>query len=61
MFPTETGNLIRCDCGHTVAQHSEAGCAAALGPCRCRKTPSAIVLDEIALLRPEWLGAKPAS
>jgi hypothetical protein len=29
-------------------------------PCRCPKTPSAIVLDEIALLRPEWLEAKPA-
>jgi hypothetical protein len=30
-------------------------------PCRCQKTPSAIVLDEIALLRPEWLAAKPAN
>jgi hypothetical protein len=56
MFPYETGNLIRCDCGHAVAQHSEAGCSVL--PCRCQKTPTAVVLDEIALLRPEWLDPK---
>jgi|GEM_PF-6168332 hypothetical protein len=61
MFPSESGNLIRCDCSHSVAQHTEAGCSADPLPCSCQKTPSAIVLDEIALLRPEWLETKPAS
>jgi hypothetical protein len=58
MFPYDSGNLIRCDCGHAVAQHTDAGCTAV--PCRCQKTPSTIVLDEIALLRPEWLATKPS-
>lgn len=58
MFAYDAGNLIRCECGHGVTQHSEAGCSAGPAPCRCPKTPSAIVLDEIALLRPEWLAAK---
>jgi hypothetical protein len=58
MFPSESGNLIRCDCGHSAAQHSDAGCTAGPLPCRCKKTPSAIVLDEIALLRPDWLTTK---
>jgi len=58
MFPYDSGNLIRCDCGHPVAQHSEAGCSAGPIPCRCQKTPTAVVLDEIALLRPEWLESK---
>lgn len=62
MFPYLTGTLIRCDCGHAVAQHSAAGCApAAPIVCRCQKTPAAIVLDEIALLRPEWLRLKPGT
>jgi hypothetical protein len=59
MFPYDSGNLIRCDCGHAVNVHSEAGCSAGPMPCRCPKTPAAIVLEEIALLRPEWLAAKP--
>jgi len=59
MFPYESGDLIRCECGHAMAQHSEVGCSAGPVPCRCPKTPSAIVLDEIALLRPEWLAARP--
>ena len=59
MFPYDAGNLIRCDCGHAVTQHSDAGCSGSSEACRCPKTPSAIVLDEIALLRPEWLTAKP--
>jgi hypothetical protein len=58
MFPYDAGNLIRCECRHSVAAHAETGCSL---PCRCPKTPSAIVLDEIALLRPEWLRAKPAA
>lgn len=61
MFPYDSGNLIRCDCGHPVAQHTDAGCSAGPIPCRCPKTPSAIVLDEIALLRPEWLANKPGT
>jgi hypothetical protein len=60
MFPYDSGNLIRCDCGHAVAEHSDAGCSAGSMSCRCPKTPSAIVLDEIAVLRPEWLEVKPA-
>ena len=59
MFTYDSGNLIRCECGHPVAQHTDAGCTAGPVPCRCLKTPSAIILDEIALLRPEWLGTKP--
>ena len=63
MFPYDSGNLIRCDCGHPVTQHSEAGCSCGAGStsCRCPQTPAAIVLDEIALLRPEWLTPKPTS
>jgi hypothetical protein len=61
MFPYDAGNLIRCECGHALAAHSEAGCAGDSRPCRCPSTPAAIVLDEIALLRPEWLTAKPAA
>jgi hypothetical protein len=60
MFPYDAGNLIRCECGHAVTQHAEAGCSAGPVRCRCPKTPSAIVLDEIALLRPEWLAITPA-
>jgi hypothetical protein len=56
MFGFDAGNLIRCDCGHAVSQHSDAGCSAPA--CPCRKTPSAVVLDEIALLRPQWLDPK---
>jgi hypothetical protein len=55
MFPFEPGNVIRCECGHAVAQHTDTGCSGGPAACRCQKTPSAIVLDEIALLRPEWL------
>ena len=57
MFPYDAGNLIRCDCGHAASQHSDAGCAAGPKPCRCAKSPTTIVLEEIALLRPEWLTA----
>jgi hypothetical protein len=52
MFPDDTGNLIRCDCGHAAAQHTTSGCGA--GECACMKTPAGIILDEIATLRPEW-------
>jgi hypothetical protein len=58
MFPHRAGTLIRCDCGHGAGEHSGSGCA--LRPCRCTKTPSMIVVDEIAVLRPDWLRAKPA-
>jgi hypothetical protein len=60
MFPYDTGNLIRCDCGHAAAQHSDAGCDAGL-PCRCSKTPSTVVIDEITALRPDWLSDKKSS
>jgi hypothetical protein len=54
MFSADHASLIRCDCGHAVAEHSAAGCAAGPKPCRCAKSSSAVVLDEIALLRPQW-------
>jgi hypothetical protein len=52
VFPDDSGNLIRCDCGHAVAQHSTAGCGS--GECSCVKTPAGVIVDEIAALRPEW-------
>jgi hypothetical protein len=55
MSPFSTGNLIRCDCGHAVNDHSDAGCGAVALPCACLKTPATIVIDEIAELRPEWI------
>jgi hypothetical protein len=59
MFPYETGNLIRCDCGHAASEHTAEGCAGGPGDCRCTKTATVIVLDEISALRPGWLaGAK---
>jgi hypothetical protein len=58
MFPYDSGNLIRCDCGHAAAQHSDAGCGAEPVLCRCLKSPSTIVIDEIAALRPDWLTVK---
>jgi hypothetical protein len=60
MIPFSSGDLIRCDCGHAVAQHSDSGCGAG-APCRCVKTPSGIMLEEIAALRPEWLAPKPSA
>jgi hypothetical protein len=56
MFPYDTGNLIRCECGHAAAQHTDSGCTVAA--CDCMKSPTAIVIDEIELLRPEWLAPK---
>lgn len=61
MFPYDAGNLIRCDCGHAASQHTDAGCGAGPKPCRCSKSPTAIVMDEIAQLRPEWLSARTAA
>jgi hypothetical protein len=58
MFPFNQGNLIRCDCGHTAAEHTDAGCTATVAACPCLKAPSTIVIDEIAALRPEWLRPK---
>ncbi len=55
MSPLATGNLIRCDCGHAAADHSDAGCGADAVSCACLKTPATIVIDEIAELRPEWI------
>lgn len=54
-MPHNFENLIRCDCGHALIEHSDVGCVTDQTACRCRQTPSAIVLDEIAVLRPEWL------
>jgi hypothetical protein len=56
MVPREPGDLIRCDCGHSARQHSAAGCSAGPAHCRCLKTASAVVAEELALLRPEWFG-----
>ena len=56
MFPHPAATLIRCDCGHAAGEHSDSGCG--LRKCRCAKTPSMIVVDEIAALRPEWLRKK---
>lgn len=58
MSPFSTGHLIRCDCGHAVADHSDAGCGAETPACACPKTPATIVIDEIAELRPEWIRSK---
>jgi hypothetical protein len=57
MVRRDPGELIRCDCGHSASQHSAAGCSAGPALCRCLKTPSAVVQDELAFLRPEWFGA----
>jgi hypothetical protein len=54
--PVDPGELIRCDCGHTAAQHSAAGCTAGPVRCRCPKTFSAVIQEELALLRPGWFG-----
>jgi hypothetical protein len=51
MSPFGVGNLLRCDCGHSAAQHTDAGCGAG---CRCLKSPSSILAEEIETLRPEW-------
>jgi hypothetical protein len=55
MSPADPGELIRCDCGHSAAQHSTAGCTAGPVRCRCLKTFSAVIQEELALLRPGWL------
>jgi hypothetical protein len=60
-MPHNFGNLIRCDSGHALVEHSDAGCIADQTACRCRQTPFAIVLDEIAVLRPEWLAPNPTA
>jgi hypothetical protein len=57
MAPRDSSELIRCDCGHSAAEHSAAGCSAGPQLCRCLKTPFAVVQDELALLRPEWFAA----
>jgi hypothetical protein len=54
MFSADHAGLIRCDCSHPVSDHSATGCGGGPKACRCPKTPSAVVLDEIALLRPAW-------
>jgi len=59
MFAEDPGKLIRCDCGHALADHTETGCATSEERCGCRKTPSAVLMDEIALLRPDWLSGPP--
>jgi hypothetical protein len=56
MFPHPAATLIRCDCVHAAGEHTLSGCGAR--KCRCAKTPSIIVVDEIAVLRPEWLRVK---
>jgi hypothetical protein len=60
MSPVDPGELIRCDCGHPAAQHTSAGCTSGPARCRCLKTFSAVIQEELALLRPGWLG-KPES
>lgn len=52
----DVSHLIRCDCGHTLAAHAAQGCTAER--CACVKTPGAVVFDEIAALRPQWLPSR---